>query len=106
MIPFSIVAIPVYLPINSAQGIPFYTHPYQHLLFLSFFFFLAMAYGLQDLSSLTRSLTCVLSSKSGGLTTEPPGNPELLLFLIVLITAIFRVSFEKSTGGLMGVPCM
>ena len=33
---FPTVVLPIYIPINSTQGIPFSSYPYQHLLCLSF----------------------------------------------------------------------
>ena len=39
-----------------------------------FFFFLAIPWGLQDLSSLTRDVICAPCSGSRVLTTGPPGN--------------------------------
>ena len=33
---FPTVVMPIYIPINSTQGIPFSSYPHQHLLFLSF----------------------------------------------------------------------
>ena len=34
---FSMVAVPIYIPTNSAGGFPFFPHPLQHLLFVDFF---------------------------------------------------------------------
>ena len=33
---FSIVAVPLYIPINSVQKLHFFPHPHQHLLFVDF----------------------------------------------------------------------
>ena len=79
---FSIVAAPIYIPINTVGGFPFPAHPLQHLLFVDFLimaifinmrcYFIVV---LICISLITNNVDCQIHSRS----YSPPSPSQALL---------------------------